>query len=417
MLKTNLTRRKFLSISAGLSMGLPLVGCSSQRNRSNYKEQVKMNMIRNQPPDVEKMANPTKLDELAQEFLQMIEEGLHPGAQLAVFRNGELMIELAGGFHAPEGEPVTTDTLYQMRSTTKALAAMTMLMLYDRGLFSFDDPVAKHWPEFADNGKETITIAQVMSHSAGIPDGPMIGARGMGNREVIATAVEAMEPIWEPGTANGYHAASYGWILNELVTRWDGRNISQFIADEVVHKLGISDIYIGLPKKQFPRMAKMIVEEGVRARQAMRARFSDFLNSPEGMSLPMAWVSGIATARDLANLMNVLAYEGTFAGHTFFKKDTQALATQPQNEPDAVDRRLQGKIRWGLGFMLGSTPKMCGDMPRPRNVGHAGGSATIAWADPEKRLTLAFLSNRMIDMRTAFDRYRRIANKVYESII
>ena len=88
-----------------------------------------------------------------------------------------------------------------------------------------------------------------------------------------------------------------------------------------------------------------------------------------------------------------------------------------RNEPDAVDRRLQGKIRWGLGFMLGSTPKMCGDLPRPRSVGHAGGSATIAWADPEKRLTLAFLSNRMIDMRTAFDRYRRIANKVYESII
>ena len=225
-----------------------------------------------------------------------------------------------------------------------------------------------------------------------------------------------MEPIWTPGTASGYHAATFGWILDELVYRWEGRNISRFMNEAVIEPLGLKNIFIGLPPREFPRMAKMFVQGGVRERQDTRARFSDFLNTPAGMSLPLAWVGGVANARDLACLMNILAYEGTFASTTFFSKQTQEELTRPLNPPGTIDRRLQLPIRWGLGFMLGSTPRIFGDHLNPRVVGHAGGSASIAWADPDQKLSVAFLTNQMTDMNTAWERFRVIGNKVYECL-
>jgi CubicO group peptidase (beta-lactamase class C family) len=107
-------------------------------------------------------------------------------------------------------------------------------------------------------------------------------------------------------------------------------------------------------------------------------------------------VGGVATARDLANLMNLLAYEGTWRNRTFFSKHTLELASHPTNPPGVSDLRLQQPIRWGLGFILGDTPNIYGTTPHPRAVGHAGGGAVVAWADPERRLTAAFLCNRMV---------------------
>lgn len=382
---------------------------------SSFKDRDLIKTV-NQNKISEMKLNSSKLNELSRSFEKMIKDGLHPGAQLSVYYQGQPVIELAGGLDSPGGRPVTNQTLYQIRSTTKALATIAMLMLYEKHRFAFEDPVAKHWPEFGAKGKQSITIAQVMSHSAGIPDGPMIAPDKMGDRRAIAAAVEALEPIWTPGTANGYHAATFGWILDELVYRWEGRNISRFVDEEVIKPLGLKNIFIGLPPREFPRMAKMFVEGGVRERQDTRARFSDFLNTPEGMSLPLAWVGGVATAGDLACLMNVLAYEGTFASRTFFNQQTQEKATRPQNPPEINDRRLTLPIRWGLGFMLGTTPRIYGDRLNPRVVGHAGGSACIAWADPDQRLSVAFLSNKMAGMNVAFDRYREIGNKVYECV-
>jgi CubicO group peptidase (beta-lactamase class C family) len=403
-----LTRRQFLRLGAAagtLAIGIPAAECLGLNQSSPDRD-------KNLLPSPDK----ARLKELTRLFEKMIEGGLHPGAQLCICHRGEVLIELAGGLDAPGGRPVTTQTLYQIRSTTKALAAMAMLMLYEKGRFAFEDPVAKYWPEFGARGKKSITIAQIMSHSAGIPDGPMIRPEKMRDRRGVAALVAAMEPVWPPGTANGYHAATFGWVLDELVYRWEGRNISRLVDEEMVRPLGLKNIFIGLPPQEFPRMARMLVEEGVRQRQGTRSRFSDFLNTPEGMSLPLAWVAGASNARDLACLMNILAYEGSFASKTFFSEQTQEKATRPQNEPGTIDRRLQLPIRWGLGFMLGSTPRLYGDRLNPRVVGHAGGSASIAWADPDQRLSVAFLTNRMTDMNTAFERYRMIGNKVYECL-
>ena len=114
--------------------------------------------------------------------------------------------------------------------------------------------------------------------------------------------------------------------------------------------------------------------------------------------------------------MNIPAYEGNFTGRTFFSKKTQEKVSRPQNKPGTIDRRLRLPISWGLGFMLGTTPRIYGDRLNPRVLGHAGGSACIAWADPDAKLSVAFLTNKMIDMDTAWERYRLISNKIYECL-
>jgi CubicO group peptidase (beta-lactamase class C family) len=360
--------------------------------------------------------HPEGVHAIATLFASMLEEGLHPAAQLAVYRNGELAFDLAGGVVGDSGDaPVTPDTLFQIRSTTKALAAMVMMRLHDAGRFAYEDPVAKHWPEFATNGKGAITIAQVMSHRAGLPDGPSIPAAEMGNRAAVTQAVVAMTPAWEPGTANGYHASSYGWILDELVLRWEGKPLHRILREDFLDPLGVTDVYLGLPETEYPRMAKMVVEDRVRQNQAARAQFSDFVNSYAGVRLPLSWVMGVATARDLARLMSVLAFEGTWNGRQYFSKATQAKAAVPANPAGFVDLRLQHPVRWGLGFILGDTPDIYGTPPHPQALGHAGGGASVAWADPERRLAVAFLCNRMLGAES-WERYRRIGNAVYAAL-
>ena len=414
------TRREFMRLSLAYMVfaSLSASGCTNvqeQRLRRNSKNTP---LIRNQPEGVghRLRVDLKALDDLVQVFNLMMEEGLHPGAQLAVYRHGELVIELAGGIDLPSGKPITEKTLFQIRSITKALAAMVMLTLHDRGRFDFEDTVAKHWPVFGKNGKEMITIAHVMSHRAGIPDGPWISVKDMANREVEARAVEDMKPIWTPGSANGYHASSYGWIIDELVYRWESKGISQLLKTEITEPLGINDVYLGLPEKKFPRMAKMVVEDRVRKNQPVRARFSDLLNTYDGIKLPLSWACGVATAQDLAKLMNLLAFEGTIHSKKYFSKETQKMASTPTNRPGEIDRRLLWPVRWGLGFILGDTPHIYGTPPHPRVVGHAGGGASVAWADPEKRLSVVFLCNKMLGGTRWWDRYKRIGDSVYAAI-
>jgi CubicO group peptidase (beta-lactamase class C family) len=378
-------------------------------------------IIRNQPQGIVDRLhlNAKAMDDLAALFEGMIKEGLHPGAQLALYRDGELAIELAGGMDGyPEdvnSAPITTDSIFQIRSITKILTTIVMLILHDRGRFSLDDPVSKHWPQFAQNGKDKITIAHVLSHRAGLASGPAIPLDRMDDRAYVARAIEAMEPQWEPGTANGYHASSFGWIADELVHRWEGRGVSELLQTEVLDPLGIEDVYLGLSRTAYARIAKMAVDPGVRRRQSARAEFSDFLNTHAGARLPLAWVGGFATARAMGRLMNLLAYEGTLGDRKIVSKESLQLAAKPTNEPGVEDRVLLWPIRWGLGFILGDTPHIYGTPPHPGARGHAGGGASVAWADPVRRLAVSFMCNRML-ARESWDRYHRIGDAVYRCL-
>ena len=159
-----LTRRQFLRLGAAsgvMALGMPLTGCTLT-NHSSMTKAVEMSSNRNQINSTAGKVDPAKLKELNLLFEKMIEDGLHPGAQLCVYHQGKLLIELAGGLESPTGRPVTPQTLYQIRSTTKALASLAMMMIYEKGRFAFEDPVAEHWPEFGAGSKQAITIAHII---------------------------------------------------------------------------------------------------------------------------------------------------------------------------------------------------------------------------------------------------------------
>ena len=142
----------------------------------------------------------------------------------------------------------------------------------------------------------------------------------------------------------------------------------------------------------------------------------DQLNTRIGISLPLAAANGVGTARSLAGLMNVLAFEGAYQGRIFFSTETLKLAGTPTNEPKEMDRRILWPVRWGLGFILGDTPHLYGRSVHPRAIGHAGGSANVAWADPERRLAVAFLCNRMLGGFKSWDRYFRVGKQMYAAV-
>ncbi|MFC1645756.1 serine hydrolase [Candidatus Omnitrophota bacterium] len=380
---------------------------------------------------------------LKNEFRSMIEEGLHPGAQLAVYYDGELVIHLAGGvkgidgkkimtsaelleWHAsdnkgPGHEPVTFNTLYQIRSVTKIMATLVMMMFHDQGRLNFDDRVAKHWPEFAQNGKENITIAHILSHRAGIPflsHSLLVETKVprviIGDRENIASAIEETTPVWKPGEKNGYHGMTIGMVPDEIVARLTGKfpPMGDILRKEVFEPLGLKDIYFGLPNSQYDRMAKMNVLD---PQTKNRKGGSDFLNSRKGIQNEMSWVGCVSTAKDLANFMNIFVYEGTYKGKKFFSKEVQKRASTPTNKAGEVDEILMKPMRWGLGFVLGDTKDFYGSTPRPRVIGHAGGGANVAWADPKNKLAVVFLCNGMKN-RKAMERYRRIGDGVYGAL-
>lgn len=372
-------------------------------------------VVRYQPEDVSTFGvDPAGLEKVAQGFAKMIEEGRHSGAQMAVYREGELVLALAGGTDVVTGEQITFDSLFGIRSCTKALSALVMTVLYERGYFRYDEPVARYWPEFAQNGKENITIGQVMSHRAGIPQGLPIPVSQYGNRKAVAGAIEGLSPRWPPGTANGYHASTYGFVLDELVMRWTGHNIAELLRTEVVAPLGVKDIYLGLPESEFPRFRPLAVLDETTPE---RTAFSDFINSYEGIKLPLSWVAGVANAWDLAKIFNIFAYEGTFAGRTFFSKETQALISAPTNRENETDVVLRWPVRWGLGVITGDTPDIYGTTPHSRAIGHAGGGASVVWADPDKHLTVAFLCNGMRTGGREWERYRILGDLVYAALL
>lgn len=394
-----------------------------------------------------KIINPEGFKKLKHEFRSMIEEGFHPGAQLAVYHDGKLIIHLAGGVKGPDSkrimtstellkwlanedkgpghEPITFNTLYQIRSTTKILTTTVMMMLYDQGKLDFDDPVAKHWPEFAKNGKEFITIAHIMSHRAGIPflshrlfvDSPG-GADirvEIDNRASIARAIENTRPVWKPGEKNGYHGMAIGMVPDEIVCRLERKKyppMGNILQKEIFVPLGLKDIYLGLSLSQYHRMAKMCILD---PQTAYRKGGSDFINSKEGIQHEMSWVGCVSTAKDLANFMNIFAFEGTYKGKRFFSKEVQKLVSTPTNKAGEIDHILKLPIRWGLGFILGDTQDVYGTAPHPGVIGHIGGSATVAWADPKNKLAVSFLCNGMKN-RKAMERYRKMGDGVYGAL-
>ncbi len=333
------------------------------------------------------------------------------GAACCVYRDGRPVVELWGGVaDRPTGRPWERATPALVFSLTKGITAVCVHMLIERGVLDVDAPVAAYWPEFAGAGKEHIPLRWVLSHEAGVAaiDGQVTLDDIVGWDGVVA-AVAAQAPNWEPGTAHGYHARTYGWILGEVVRRVTGMSLGTFLATEVAAPLGL-DVWIGLPEALEPRVATMIPPDppseahlgDFRAAMALSdSLFGRVMTGPSRLfayddrwnrrplhQAEMPSSNAFATAPAVARLF--AATVGDVDGVRLLGPATVAAACVTQAE--GTDCVLATENRFGLGFAL---PPFLNEACPPAAFGHPGAGGSLGFADPEARIGFGYVMNRM----------------------
>src|SRR6184192_1787896 len=203
----------------------------------------------------------SEIEQRVQEAIdRLVESGVERGIQVAVYHRGEPVVEAVAGVADPAtGRLVRNDTPFYNYSIDKGAAATIVHILVDRGLFGYDTPVAKIWPEFGARGKQGVTIRQVLNHSAGVPGIPLdTTIEDLCNWDKMCAAIADEELWWEPGTKVGYHAYTFGYIAGEIVRRTTGKKISQVLREDVAGPLGVADeIYFGMPESEHYRLAHL----------------------------------------------------------------------------------------------------------------------------------------------------------------
>jgi len=341
---------------------------------------------------------------------RQIAEGQQAGVQVAAYRYGEPIIELAAGvMGADDPRPVAADTLFNCFSTTKGVAALALHMLADRGLIDYGAPVAKYWPAFAAHGKERVTVEQAMSHQAGLHAMPRpLTADFVCDWEAGLAHVANGTPAWEPGTATGYHALSYACVVGGIVQGASGRHIKDMIAEDIAAPLGIgSEMYVGIPNGVEQRLATLIELEPNAELEALIPPDHDFLKAmpPDAdfsfndMRVRKACIpsaNGHFSARALARMYGALANGGEVDGVRIVSKER--IAAMQRVLTDAPDRvLLDMPIPKGIGFMMGGARDGVTGVFGPRRTafGHSGAGGSTAFADPEAGLAIAVTINKM----------------------
>ena len=336
------------------------------------------------------------------------------GASVSITIGGDLVVDLWGGtatFDGPDDDEAGVpgvagdwqeDTIINVWSTTKTMAALCCLMLADRGELDLYEPIATYWPEFAANGKETVATRHVLSHTAGLSgwDEPLTRFDLL-DHDKLVTLHAAQAPWWEPGTKSGYHAISQGYLLGEIVKRVDGRSLGTFFAEEVAGPLG-ADFHIGTPASCDSRVARVIPppsplgEEGADhdsiayrtlANPALTADFS-WRKDWRRAEIPAA--GGHGNARSVALCHTPTACGGTARGVTLLSEEGVARIFDQQIEgPDLI---LPLELNMGMGFGL---PGPTLPAPNPRTCFWGGWGGSLAIIDVDAQMSFSYVMNKM----------------------
>jgi CubicO group peptidase (beta-lactamase class C family) len=361
-------------------------------------------------------------------FIANFEKQGEVGAAVCLYVGGKKVVDLWGGMaNRSTGQPWKEDTLVPVRSLTKGATAVCAHLLVQRGLLDLEAPVAEYWPEFAAEGKGSLPVKWLLSHQAGLPalnERPPFEASL--TWEPIVEALAAQRPLWQPGTAHGYHALTFGWLVGEVIRRITGLTPGKFFAQEVAKPLGL-DFWVGLPQSQEARVANLIppgMPKGLRPilvalshpRELMAYRDPNgllqrstgltdppvdrFDTDPRVHAAEMPAHNGITDARSVARLYAALI--GEVDGIRLLTAETIQRATTTQ--ADGKDKVLLHPTKFGLGFALDSPFAAYGS---PTNFGHPGAGGSLGFADPEAGFAFGYVMNNMLggmlqrDPRTA----------------
>jgi CubicO group peptidase (beta-lactamase class C family) len=275
-------------------------------------------------------------------------------------------------------------------SATKGVTATAVHLLASRGLIDYDTPVATYWPEFAANGKETLTVRHLLSHAAGLHRiRPLIDSwQQVLDWNYMVDALAGAHPAYTPGTDAGYHALTFGWLAGELVRRLSGQSFADFIRDELAAPMELDGLYIGCPLEERSRIAPIRLSKKPLASSTLPKDVLDLVHSPAIMDAQIPALNGFFTARSLAAMYSMLANNGQWQGHEFIDRGTLGQASAVQGF--RRDRVMILPMHWRLGYHR--------IFDKRRNVdsafGHYGFGGSGGWADPDRRIGVAMICNR-----------------------
>jgi CubicO group peptidase (beta-lactamase class C family) len=356
------------------------------------------------------------------------------GAGFCLYVDGQPVVELTGGVVDPGGRPYDDTTLQMVFSTTKGMTAACAHLLAQRGDLDLDAPVTDYWPEFAAAGKADVPVSWLLCHKSGVIDtDARLTLDEALDWNTVTAALAASTPVWEPGTAHGYHAVTYGWLVGEIVRRVSGQDIGTFLREEVATPLGL-DMWIGLPDDQQDRVAPLVpfstggldqvvggggegggagagsdsspagpsslvdllntfLGEGNLAAKALTAPGGAFAdehvwNEPAVRASQIPAANGVTNAPSLARFYASLVSE--VDGFRLLDETTVKRATTVQ--VDGPDRVLFFPLPFALGFMTHSTysPFVGGS-----SFGHYGAGGSVGFADPDRRIAGGYVMNQM----------------------
>jgi CubicO group peptidase (beta-lactamase class C family) len=360
--------------------------------------------------------------------------GREVGAALCVHVDGHKVVDLCGGSFDVEGSRAYgPDALQLVFSSTKGATAVCANLLAQRGLVDLDAPVAQYWPEFAQAGKKSVPVRYLLTHQAAVPAlDATLTPEEVWKWDPVIDALAAQTPFWEPGTAHGYHALTYGYLVGEVVRRVTGRSIGTFFADEVAAPLGL-EFYIGLPDELEPRVSPVVAAPIAGAAQGtsgyastllaralnMGRAFRDreWMNRREWHAAEVPGGAGITNATSLSRLYAGLigAVEGGPAGPLLTPAQVERARTAQTFGADqvflSVGLPLEQKI--GLGFWRSSPVTGWGG---DGAFGHGGAGGSYGFADPEHGLAVGYVMNKMAEGVLLDPRAPAIVKAVYGAI-
>lgn len=372
--------------------------------------------------------NRERLTQLFEENFQRLGE---LGAAVSVWQQGKPVLELQGGYRdAKREQPWTSDTIVLFWSATKGLGSACLLHVLQEHSIALDRRVAEFWPEFAQAGKEQIPLAQLLSHQAGLS--ALDDKVDILDYPAVVAALEKQKPLWLPGTAHGYHARTFGFLIDEITRRITGKRISEYWRETFARPLGLA-IWIGLPESEHPRTATIYAAKAD-SKQTPASFYRDLaipgtlvrktfaspgglhsiaaMNKPENRALNIVSSGGIGSASSLAKFYAMLANGGELDGRRFFHAETVALMTQPL--ASGMDRILQVPTAFSAGFMKDAAETLRRIFgPSASAFGHPGAGGSNAFADPENGIGFAYVMNQMEQSLLPNEKSQRLVDAIY----
>lgn len=335
-----------------------------------------------------------------------------PGCQIAIARHGKLAYSKNFG-HARAHTPVNDSTLWLLYSNTKVITAIATWVLAERGLFRFADKVADHVPEFARNGKQDVTIHQVITHLGGFP-AAQVPENAWEDHAALRDAVCNFNLEYTPGSRLHYHGQSAHWALAVLIEALTGQDFRTFIRDEVLIPLGLADeINVGLPDHKHGLTADMHVPDG------LTYKLLPENNSAAWKRAGSPGAGGYATARAMAALYQMMLQDGVLNGHRLLSPRTLQYAIRNWTG-DMHDHNMNQPMHRGLGpHLRGTTPTIrgLGSFASPTTFGHGGAGIAYCWGDPESGTSFAYLTNCRIPDPWHSKRLDVVSNFVHTAIL